>query len=89
MNEIELVSWVMDYEGPEHTYTCAICGNELIDESTETDRRKCDQFSDHYVDDGKYISLRCPDYPECFTWETSSPELKQLKDRIWVAEYGE
>lgn len=87
MTEIELYTW-LHYEGPEHTYIC-VCGNELIDESTATDPKTCDVFSDQHVDDGTYISLRCPDYPECFTWETSSEELKQRKERIWEARYGE
>lgn len=87
MRELEIVTW-LDYEGPEHTYLCPICGNELIDESTATDPETCDDFSDNYVDDETYISLRCPDYPECFTWETSSQELKNSKDQIWDAHYS-
>jgi hypothetical protein len=83
MSEIEPVTW-LDYEGPEHTYIC-ICGNEFVDESTATDPKTCDQFSDEYVDDGTYISLRCPDFPECFMWEVSSEELKERKWRIWNA----
>jgi hypothetical protein len=82
MATITPLTW-MDYEGPTHTYLCRDCGKVLIDESTADHADEFDTLRDEHLTAMRYVSLRCPSFPECMFWEASCQELKDLNDRIY------